>query len=384
MNKNNLLFKKVYGSIAAANIGSAMGAAVEWVSVPGGGWKAIDEKWGWVDGFLPWVQKDRDVRYWNNSPKLHYYEVNMEPGMTEDGAEIRYLLALAICEKQDRINVDDLAEIWRREIKRADIGRLVNPHIKIHFDRLTCGDSMTRIPPRFIGSMTPWVGMVDAPHMIGPVGIINACDPKQAAADAAEVSLLIQAPESGGTESSKAIAAATAAAFDPDATVESIIEAARINVSKNTREIIDEALDIAARYPDTKSVREPIRAHFMPTYPYADGVETAAEAIAIFAITKGDVKEGMIGATNLGRDTDCIGGMLGPICGAFKGIDGVPAEWVNQCDLAISRNPYTMQKISMEKLSEMMTEALLSHKAKLEKQTRTLDYMLKNLQDAEK
>ena len=83
----NLLFKKIYGSVAAANIGSAMGAAVEWVSVPGGGWKAVEDKLGWVEGFLPWVQKDRDVRYWNNSPRLHYYEVNMEPGMTEDGAE---------------------------------------------------------------------------------------------------------------------------------------------------------------------------------------------------------------------------------------------------------------------------------------------------------
>ena len=77
----NLLFKKIYGSVAAANIGSAMGAAVEWVSVPGGGWKAVEDKLGWVEGFLPWVQKDRDVRYWNNSPRLHYYEVNMEPGM---------------------------------------------------------------------------------------------------------------------------------------------------------------------------------------------------------------------------------------------------------------------------------------------------------------
>lgn len=378
MDKKNVLFKKIYGSIAAANIGSAMGAAVEWVSVPGGGWKAIEDKWGWVDGFLPWVQKDRDVRYWNNSPKLHYYEVNMEPGMTEDGAEIRYLLALAICEKKERVSVDDVAKVWRREIKREDIGRLVNPHIRIHFDRLMCGDDMSRIPPRFIGSMTPWIGMVDAPHMIGPIGIINACDPKQAAQDAAEVALIIQAPESGGTESSKAIAAATAAAFCPDATVDSIIDAALENVSKNTREIISEALDIAAKYPDIKSIREPIRAHFMPTYPYADGVETAAEAIALFAVTKGDVREGMIGATNLGRDTDCIGGMLGPICGAYKGIDSIPEEWVKQCDLAISRNPYTMQKMSMETLSEKMMEAVLNHKNNMQKQVSTLDSMLIN------
>lgn len=376
MNRDSQLYKKVYGCVAAANIGSAMGAAVEWVSVPGGGWKAIEDKWGWVDGFLPWVQKDRDVRYWNNSPKLHYYEVNMEPGMTEDGAEIRYLLALAIIEKQGRVNVDDLAALWRKNIVREDIGRLVNPHIRIHLDRLLCGDEMSRIPARFIGSMTPWPGMVDAPHMIGPVGIINACDPAQAAQDAAEVALIIQPPESGGTESSKVIAAATAAAFDPQATVESIIEAARVNVSKNTREILDEALELARRYPDARAIREPMRLHFAPTYPYADGVETAAEAIALFSLTRGDVREGMIAATNLGRDTDCIGGMLGPICGAFKGIDGVPTQWVDQVENAIANNPYTMQKVKMPELADGLTEALLAHKQRLSRQIATLDTLL--------
>lgn len=378
MNKKSMLFKKVYGSVAAANIGSAMGAAVEWVSVPGGGWKAIEEKWGWVEGFLPWIQKDRDVRYWNNSPLLHYYHMDMEPGMTEDGAELRYLLALAIIEKQGRITVDEFAEEWKKHIKREDIGRLVNPHIRIHYDRLTCGDELSRIPPRMIGAMTPWPGLVDAPHMIGPIGIINAGDPEQAAYDAAEVSLILQPAESGGTESSKVIAAATAAAFAPDATVESIIEATRKFVSPNTRGILDEALDLAAKYPDARAIREPMRQHFMPTYPYADGVETAAEAIALFSLTKGDVREGMIAATNLGRDTDCIGGMLGPICGAFKGIDGVPSEWVETVDKAILRNSYTVQTIPMLELSEQLYQALLAYRGKMERQCAMLNTLENN------
>ncbi|BAS27923.1 ADP-ribosylglycohydrolase family protein [Limnochorda pilosa] len=356
------LFKKVYGSIAVANIGSAMGAAVEWVSVPGGGWKAIEEELGWVETFLPWMQKERDVRYWNNSPRLRYLHMDMPPGMTEDGAEIRYLLALAIVEKGDRVTVDDLAEVWKRHIKREDIGRLVNPHIKIHMDRLTAGDENTRIPPRLIGSLTPWPGLVDAPHMIGPIGIINACDPFQASMDAAEVSFLLQPPASGGVEASRMIAAATAEAFRPGATVESVVEAARKYVSLHTREILDETLEIAQQHPDIREIREPIRRHFMPTYPYADAVETAAEALALFVITKGEVREGMIGATNLGRDTDCIGGMLGAICGAFKGIDNVPNEWMEVVQQAIDANPYTVQKLSMRDLSIRLTQTLLTRR----------------------
>jgi ADP-ribosylglycohydrolase len=355
---NSALFQKVFGSVAASNIGSAIGAAVEWVSVPGGGWKAVEEAFGWVDKPIAWVQKERDVRYWNNSPRLHYYRMDMEPGMTEDGAEIRYLLELAIIEKNGRVTVDDVAEIWRREIKRSDIGRLVNPHIAIHLDRLTAGDEMTRIPPRLIGAMTPWPGLVDAAHMIGPLGIINACDPRQAALDTEEICLLMQPPASGGVEGSKVIAAATAEAFRPGATVDSVIEASKAYVSKNTREIIDEVLTIAREYPNTRDFREPIRKHFMPTYPYADAVETAAEVIGLFWITKGDVREGLVGATNLGRDTDCIGGMLGSICGAFQGITGVPPEWLELVQKAINRNPVTLQKLSMEETSRRLTTAL--------------------------
>jgi ADP-ribosylglycohydrolase len=372
---NTPLYQKVFGSIAAANIGSAMGAAVEWASVPGGGWKAIEDTFGWVEQPIAWVQKDRDVRYWNNSPRLHYFHMDMEPGMTEDGAEIRYLLALAMIEKRGRVNVDDVAAIWRREIKRSDIGRLVNPHIVIHFDRLMAGDDVSRIPPRLIGSMTPWPGLVDAAHMIGPVGIINACDPQQAALDTEDICLLMQPPASGGVEGSKAIAAATAEAFRPNATVDSIVEASMAYVSKNTREIIEETLEIARKNPDIRSVREPIRKHFMPTYPYADAVETAAEAIALFWITKGDVREGMIGATNLGRDTDCIGGMLGPICGAFQGIGNVPGDWVDLVQNAIDRNQVTLQKLSMEETARRMTDAVRANLSRLRKQVSELEQL---------
>jgi ADP-ribosylglycohydrolase len=373
--QNSVLFQKVYGSIAASNIGSAIGAAVEWVSVPGGGWKAVEEAFGWVDRPIAWVQKERDVRYWNNSPLLHYYRMDMEPGMTEDGAEIRYLLTLAMIERNGRVNVDDVAAVWRRDIKREDIGRLVNPHIAIHLDRLLCGDEMTRIPPRLIGAMTPWPGLVDAAHMIGPVGIINACNPAQAAQDTEEICLLLQPPASGGVEGSKVIAAATAEAFRPGATIDSVIAASKAHVSKNTREIIDEALAIAREYPDTRAIREPIRKHFMPTYPYADSVETAAEVMALFWITKGDVREGLVGATNLGRDTDCIGGMLGSICGAYKGIAGVPAEWCDLVQGALDRNRVTLQKMSMEETAQRLTGAVRANLERLRRQVTELDQL---------
>lgn len=103
------------------------GAAVEWVSVPGGGWPAIEKEFvGSPSRFLG--SAGRVVRYWNASPALVYKQMDMPAGITEDGAEIRYLLALALMKKDERITVDDLAEVWKREIVREDIGHLVNPH----------------------------------------------------------------------------------------------------------------------------------------------------------------------------------------------------------------------------------------------------------------
>lgn len=355
------LFEKVYGSIAAANIGSAMGAAVEWVSVPGGGWQAIEDTFGWVDGFLPWVQQERDVRYWNNSPRLRYQHMDMPPGMTEDGAEVRYLLTLAMLEKRGRVTVEDVAEVFARDIVRDDIGRLVNPHIKIHLDRLRAGDEHTRIPPRLLGALTPWPGLVDAAHMIGPVGIINAGDAYQAALDAGDVALLLQPAASGGVEACKLVAAATAEAFSPTASVDSIIGAALDNVSVTTREIVEETLEIARKYPDMRDIREPIRQHFAPTYPYADAVETAAEALALLWISQGDVREAIVGATNLGRDTDCIAGCLGQIVGAYGGIGNVPSDWTETVQAALDANDYTLQSTPMAELAEQMTAVLEEH-----------------------
>jgi ADP-ribosylglycohydrolase len=359
------LLRKVHGSVAAANIGSAMGAAVEWASVPGGGWPAIEREFGWVTELLGWTQRERDVRYWNASPPLRYRHMDMAPGMTEDGAEIRYLLEVAMIEREGRVTADDVAAVFAREIKRDDIGRLVNPHIKIHFDRMVAGDDVSRIPARLIGSLGPWPGLVDATHMIGPVGIVNACHPRQAALDAVEVSLLLQPPASGGVEGAAVIAAATAEAMRPGATVDSVVSASIAHVGLNTRAIVEETLEIARRHPDPREIREPIRQHFMPTYPYADAVETAAEAVALFLITEGDVREGLIAATNLGRDTDCIAGCLGSICGAFGGIDAVPSEWVDTVQAAVDANPYTVQRMSMRETAEQLTRVVLAEADRL-------------------
>lgn len=348
------LYDKVLGCYAGSSIGASMGAALEWVALPDGGYKALEERFGGlVEKLLPWTQVERDVRYWNG-PKLHYYHMDHPAGMTEDGTELKYLLAKAIIEKGGPIAVEDLADVWRRDIDPDTIGYLINPHIRIFVDRLSGGDSVTRIPPSELGSMTHWPGMVDAMMMVSPIGILRAGDPWQAAQDTKNVASLLQSRVGYGLDCAAAEAAAVAEAMRPNATVDSVIEAAKAYVASPVAEVIDEAIDIAEQYPDIRSVREPFAKKY-GWLPAFDGLEVLAESMAIFYISKGDVRTAIIGGANFGRDTDCIACIAGAIAGAFSGASKLPQEWIDTVDSATAQCTVSVQKRSTREVSEDLT-----------------------------
>jgi ADP-ribosylglycohydrolase len=368
--EQTVLYKKILGSYAGSSIGAAMGAAVEWICNPHGGYKAIEEKYGWVEELLPWTQKERSVRYWN-SPKLQYYHMDCLAGMTEDGTELKHLAAQTIINKKGRINVHDLADMWRAKINRDHIGYLINPHIVIYYDRLMAGDDMTRIPPGDIGTGSYWPGMVDVQMMISPIGIINAGDPEQAALDVFNVGSIMQSRIGFGLDLGAAISASVAEAFNPNATVDSVIEASKRYVAKPVQEIIDEAIEIAICNPDLKSVRQP----FFDKYswlPAFDGMEVLAEALACFYVAKGDVRKAVIGGTNFGRDTDCIACVAGAIAGAFSGSDALPEEWIDTVDHAVANHPYTVQDKPLREMASGLYEAVISNQNRIENQLNVL------------
>ncbi len=85
---------------------------------------------------------------------------------------------------------------------------------------------------------------------ISPIGIINAGDPRRAVLEAHEVTSLIHrdSPQDGDL----AIAAATAAAFNPDADPVSVIEAAtgHLDAESDMPAAIETAVDLALRTHD--------------------------------------------------------------------------------------------------------------------------------------
>jgi ADP-ribosylglycohydrolase len=213
--------------------------------------------------------------------------------------------------------------------------------------------------------------------MIHPIGIINACDPQNAALDALDVCQTIQSSLiSFAPDAAAAIAAAIAEAFKPEATVDSIIQAGKAFVDENIGQIIDECLDYAQKAPDILEVRDLFWRRFGGRVP-TDSLEVVGESFAIFWIAKGDPKQCMIGGSSLGRDSDCVASIAGAIAGAFQGIDAIPKNWVEICQKAMDEDPHEIIDMSMEEQSEALYKILLKIMEARKKQIQLIESLMK-------
>jgi hypothetical protein len=167
------------------------------------------------------------------------------------------------------------------------------------------------------------------PGWDAPLGLINAGDPEQAARDGYP------------------IAVAVAAAFAPGATIDHVIDAVLKHAdclgqyAQEFRGRLERLLDIAAHCPDVFALREPFYRRFLVTFPPWEAVfplEMIPCALAMCYIAKGDAEQAIIGAANIGRDSDTIATMAGDVTGALGGIDSLPPAWVEQV-LRINPHP---------------------------------------------
>ncbi len=101
------------------------------------------------------------------------------------------------------------------------------------------------MPPTETGRYADWPGFIGTCKMMLPVGIVNACDPRQAALDALDTGRLKDSPHRAfnyALEVCAAVAAACAEALRPGATVEAIISEALRHLSSVPRAEVEAAL----------------------------------------------------------------------------------------------------------------------------------------------
>jgi ADP-ribosylglycohydrolase len=363
------LYDKIFGCIAGSRIASAMAVATE-------GWQyeEIDAKWGRLVDFPTQEELDATREKLISSflsgerlPKWQPMPTLWRPGymarllasyrgrvvgMTEDGIERQKLLTTAIIEKKGRITAEDWAAVIQRDVDPEQ-----------HFgDLFWWGDEYVYpmiqggVPPAYAGIFFPWPGVHGYTRGAHPIGIINAGNPREAARDAIEVGQLMYPRYGSGLWSAGSYTAAIAEALTKDATIDSVIAAARANGGHSMDEWIGRVIDEAPKFDDVFELRNHLTEWFRGWSMC--GEENVSVALAIFVVTEADPKASIIAGVNWGRDTDCIAAMAAGITGAFTGTGNTPQEWVDKVDAATEGYPGTVSHRSIEEASQGLYKAL--------------------------
>jgi ADP-ribosylglycohydrolase len=164
----------------------------------------------------------------------------------------------------------------------------------------------------------------------------------------------------------------------PDATVESVVETALRYASPQIRQEIQHGLDIAAKHAEPLDMRGELNEVYtdaespycadkrMKSYHASSIYETVTKALAVFAATKGSVKDAVILSVNFGRDTDCLAASAGGLAGAFSGTETIPGEWIEKVEEGTRNNPYTNSHLTIKETARGMYAALQNKVRKMQ------------------
>ena len=293
------LYAKCLGCLAGGIVGDAMGAPSEGKSPA-----EIEQRFGWLDDF--------------------------ESGGTDDTI-LRDILARSLIRTSGYATIDDWAADWLEawdEIFGAKQGRFFIS--VLHTARRLRVQGQPRLAA--LGN----IPCSSSAMCIAPVGLVNACNPAQAARQAAHLASLINVQEAGFCQDgAAAIAAAVASACRPGATVESILDDAAAHLPATSgapmAARVEQAL-AATRGRDYRAFRHYVHDHperFLQLQK-TNSLETVPLVLALFSLAGGELERCVTYAANFGRDTDTMAAMAGAIAGAWGGTEAVRPEWLEK------------------------------------------------------
>jgi ADP-ribosylglycohydrolase len=320
---HNPLFDKIFGCLLGGVIGDAMGRPAENKS-----YQEIQETFGQITDFS---------------------------GSGTDDSALKHILCDTIIKTGGYPTADAWAEEWLEQEELFLTRRLFWIPVMNAFWKLR-GEG---IAPREVGNGN--MASSSSAMCISPLGIINPGNPRQAVLEAYEVASLIH--HNFCRDAACSMAAAVAAAFAPDASVASVLDAAVAYLPPRStrlmREAIAATLALAGETHDYESFRKRFYdERLLPGIAIADSRETVPVALALFYLAGGDPRQTIIFAANFGRDADTIASMAGAISGAFKGVSAFPPAWIEQ---ATRENPRSQEKLAQELLDIVINRTKATH-----------------------
>jgi ADP-ribosylglycohydrolase len=284
--------RRAQGSLLGLAIGDALGGPTEGMAQ-----EAIAARWGKVTDFLTELQGG------------------------SDDTEYALFNARLLLRHNGKIDAGIVAEAWKNEILPG-----ANSFKGAGFSEMLALRNLKE------GLFPPWSGehvhsWSDGLAMrVAPFGIVAAGDPSRAAHLALLDGSVTHAGE--GIYAGQSVAAAVAVAMGGGSPEESLdASLAVIPEDSWTHRAITRGRGIGEKSPDVWSALRPLYdAIVVSSYFWSDiAPEAVGLAFGVLAAARGDFRVGVLGAVNVGRDTDTIAAIVGSILGAGGG--PLPAEW---------------------------------------------------------
>ena len=265
------------------------------------------------------------------SPDYHLqYGITMDftekPAPGTDDTEFALLTAQTLIKAGGNLTDADVLESWKTHV--------------LPLSELKRGGASEREAAANIrrGVLPPYSGIYNSHYMsdgaamrVTPIGIACAGDPERAAY-LADIDARISHSRDG-LWSAQAVAAAVAVAM-ADGSVDEIFQSAVDAVPNDSwmRFTFMKVQEIIAQKKTLEEAWKPLHDALWTEYKSVSP-EAVPSALAIFKLTDGDFKRGIIYSGNFGRDADTISAIVGAISGAKNGMKAIPQSWVDKVRL---------------------------------------------------
>lgn len=336
------LFKKVYGCMLGGAIGDALGGPVEHMEPD-----EIREKYGNLDRYIPYTRPPAHHAQFGDGERIGAYT---------DDTRLKHVFCDAIFRADGVPRVGDMVEQLAYAYHHAP-DAMYEGFIEEYYKKAMWRDDKAV----FGGEPTNGAIMANS-----PLGLITACQPEAAYQLGFDLAFIT---EGYARNSSAFYVAAVAEAMRPNASVDSIIEAAReVHLQFARRregdhwhttewrydpnlKFLDEALVVARDLKDVFALREPLMDILEWGHLFSESIHTLVVALSMFVAAEGDIYRSVVGSIMYGRDKDSYASVAGALAGALHGVDAIPQQWIQP---VIDANP----EVDMHAYALRLTEII--------------------------
>jgi ADP-ribosylglycohydrolase len=315
------LRRHIFGSLATAALGDAMGAATEQ--------HTTEEVVAMFGGLL------RDL----HAPSTDTFSAGNQPGQITDDTSQMLALAQALIEAGGTLDSHTWLQALLYWSTTSPMARMMGPTTRPLLEALAAGQDTAHIgrSPHSTRKFASFGATNGAAMRVAPAGLLYPGDIESAV----HLSWLTCLPTHDtqiAAAGAGAIAAGVAEALVPGADVFSVARAcmqgARLGEALGAREgrrvpgpsvvrrieiAVDEALCATSLHEAIGRIEASVGNSVMT-------VESVPAAVGIFVAAAGDPLEVAAGGASIGNDTDTIAAMAGALAGALRGVDSVPTQ----------------------------------------------------------